>query len=115
MPNAITFQERLEQVLVKDPNALSHPDITFLNARQSYLNPEQRKKYARILNTSTPQETDPSEVLQAPQQPQAPAPVQDEPVVPPAPPVVEPVQPFNTQPGQVEAPQQPQGIDTTNQ
>jgi len=44
-----TWQERLAEILKKEPAALTPGDIEFLRARRSYLNPEQAKLYADAL------------------------------------------------------------------
>ncbi len=46
-------QERLNQILAKDPDTLNSDEIGFLRARQGYLKKAQLEEYNSILNPKT--------------------------------------------------------------
>jgi len=43
-------KKRLEEIIAKDKNDLIQEDIDFLKARRSYLNDEQRVRFAEFLD-----------------------------------------------------------------
>jgi len=45
-----TWQERLAEILAKEPSGVTPGDAEFLRARRSYLTPDQAKTYAAVLN-----------------------------------------------------------------
>lgn len=44
-----TWEQKLSELVAKEPAALSESDIVFLRARRSYLTVEQSEKYAEVL------------------------------------------------------------------
>lgn len=54
-------QNKLQNILKKEPLALTDNDKSFLRARQSYLNSNQRKNYAEVLGEEVePEEATPN-------------------------------------------------------
>lgn len=47
-------QERLDEILAKEPAALTEADGVFLRARASYLTSDQKAKFADELRASSP-------------------------------------------------------------
>lgn len=47
-------QERLDEILKKDPETLTQEEIGFLRARRSYLKKSQEEEYASVLETKPP-------------------------------------------------------------
>jgi hypothetical protein len=48
-----TWQEKLNEILMKEPAALTPGDIEFLRARRSYLNADQLSQYAEVLSVES--------------------------------------------------------------
>lgn len=48
------FMDELKKILKYEPGELSEAQIAFLRARQSYLSPEDREKYAEVLESEAP-------------------------------------------------------------
>lgn len=51
-----TWEQKLADILTKEPAALTTGDIEFLRARRSYLAPEQLSLYAEVLGEAKPAE-----------------------------------------------------------
>ncbi len=47
-------QKRFDELVAREPAALTEADIFFLRARASYLNEDQKAKFADILGTAKP-------------------------------------------------------------
>ncbi|HKF48313.1 MAG TPA: hypothetical protein VKB38_13205 [Terracidiphilus sp.] len=50
-----TWEDRLAEILKKEPAALTPGDIEFLRARRSYLDDQQLSLYAEVLGTEKPE------------------------------------------------------------
>ena len=46
----ITWQERLAEILAKEPAACTPSEIEFLQARRSYISADQAVRYAEVLS-----------------------------------------------------------------